>query len=238
MAIQKLNSSSSRNVLLDAVRGIHPDCFSVQKFGFNRHVGTTYETIFNDGGGIYTPPASAVAMSAVSSSASDTMGLLITGLDADWREISETVTLNGLTTVTTTKQFLRINDAQITSGNNVGNITISNNGTQYYYIEATYGIAQYAFYSVPADHTFYLFQVDFTSGTIGSNKYGFARAKMHQDGGAILNFYESTFVTSQLKYDLPIPFKIPEKTDFSLECKSSSSENEISVYFCGILIKE
>lgn len=238
MSIQIINKESSRNVFLDITRGLYPDCESVHMFGFNRSVGTSYETIFNNGGGIYTTPASAVVMSLVSTSGSDTMGVLISGLDSSYNKISETVILSGTTPVTTTKSFLRINNAQITTGENIGNINITNGGTTYAYIEAGYGISQNVHYTVPAGFSLYISQVDTTSGTIGSNKYGFMRAKLKIFGGATLHFFESTFVTSQLKYDIPIPYRIPEKSDFSIECKSSSSTNEFTVYVGSVLMDD
>lgn len=233
-----LNTNSSRNVYLDIARGLYTDWQTVHLFGFNRTVETSYETIFNDGGGIYTFPSSALTMSVVSGSALDTMNVQITGLDSNWNQITDTVTLNGTTPVTTSKQFLRINDARITSGNNVGNITISNSGTTYSFIEATYGASQAIIFSVPAGYSLYITQVDITSGTINSNKYGYIRACMNKFEGAKLHFFESTFVTSQLKYDIQVPFKVPEKCDFSMECKSSASSNEFTIYVTGVMMDD
>ena len=51
MADQRINLTSSRNIGLDAARGIHPDMTPVHLVGFNRTVGTAFETIFNDSGG-------------------------------------------------------------------------------------------------------------------------------------------------------------------------------------------
>lgn len=237
MPILKLVDNSSRNIYLDAARGLHPDCEAIHQFGFNRDVGTSYETIVNDGGGIYTFPASAVQMSLVSTSASDTMSVQISGLDASRNRITETIALTGTTSVTTTQSFLRINDARITSGSNVGDITISNAGTTYAYIEAGYGVHQAAIYSVPSGFSFYITQVSVTSGTIGSNKYGFLRACLKNSSGEI-HFFESTFVISQLSYILQIPFKVPAGHDLSFECKSSDQSNEFTVYFGGMLIDD
>lgn len=235
---QPLATSSSRHPYLDIARGMYTDWQTVHKFGFNRDVRTDYETIWNNGGGIYTFPASALTMSVVSDSASDEMGVLITGLDTNWNQISETVTLDGTTPVTTTKQFLRINDARITSGNNVGDITISNGGTTYAFIEATYGVHQALVFSVPAGFSLYVTQVAVTSGTITGNKYGSMRACLKQFEGPELHFFESTFVTSQLNYDVNVPFKIPEKCDFSMECKSSASTNEFTIYLSAIMMDD
>jgi hypothetical protein len=235
---QPLNGASSRHPYLDIARGMYTDWTTVHLFGFNRDVATSYETVWNNGGGIYSFPASAVQMSVVSDSTSDTMDVQITGLDGNYNPISEVIELNGTGAVTTSKSFLRINDTRIMSGNNVGDITIANGGTTYAFLEATYGIHQAAIYSVPAGHSFYITRVDFTSGTITGNKYGLARACLRQFEGPELHFFETSFVTSQLSYDLQVPFKIPEKCDFSLECKSSSSTNEMTVFIAGVLLDD
>lgn len=238
MAVPPLAGSSSRDPYLDISRGIYLDWQPIHLFGFNRDVANAYETIWNNGGGIYTFPASALTMSVVSDDDADTMGVRISGLDTNWNQITETVTLDGTTPVTTTKQFLRINDARITSGNNVGDISISNGGTTYGFIEATFGVTQATIFSVPAGFSFYITQLEITSGTITGNRYGTARACLKQFGGPELHFFESTFVEGQLHYDVKIPFRIPEKCDFSMECKSSASSNEFTAYLSGVLLDD
>jgi len=208
-------------------------------FGFNRAVGTDYETIWNDGG-TYTPPASAVTMDCVSSSASDTMNILINGLDADYKSVAAIVTLNGTSPVTTTQTFLRINSAVILSGSNVGNITISNGGTTYGYIEATLGTTQACVYTVPAGFSLYLFRIDINSGTVNINRYITARNVVTNSSGRTLRVAEVTFANSQVSYDRQVPFRIAEKTDLQFEAKSSSSfggANEVSIFIEGVLIR-
>jgi hypothetical protein len=79
--------------------------------------------------------------------------------------------------------------------------------------------------------------VSVSSGTINSNKYGFLRACLKNSAGEV-HFFESTFVTSQLTYSLQVPFTIPASHDFSLECKSSSSENEFTAYVGALLVAD
>ena len=238
MPVLNYNTTSSRDPYLDIARNIRPDCTPVDLFGFNRTIETSYETIWNNGGGIYSFPAAATQLSLESSSASDTMAVQITGLDANRNVLVETVTLNGTTAVTTTGSFLRINDARITSGNNVGDIDIYADETTYAYIEATYGVHQAAIYSTPAGHSLYICQVDFTSGTLTSNKYMFARACLKGPSDLELHFFETTFVTSQLAYNLKKPFRVPPEHDFTLEGKSSAQTNELSIYIGAVLMED
>ena len=244
MPVQYFNKIPSKNSYpcprssyLDVSRNLRPDANAISIAGFNTTIGTTYETVFRDGGGIYTFPGSALTMSLVSSSASDTMNVYLEGLDANYAPINETVTLTGLTPVTTSTQFFRINDARILSGSNVGNITISNGGTTYAYIAAGLGMHQSLTYTTQAGVSLYVTQVDFTSGTVNPNKYMTARAKMI-GGGVTYVFFQSSFVTSQLSYNMQVPFRVPEKTDFTIEAKSSSGENELAVFLNGLLIED
>ena len=79
-------------------------------FGFNDAVGSSAETIWSVGG-TYTFPSTATALTVVSSSANDdgnpvgtgARTVTIEGLDANYLPVSETVTMNGTTDVTTTQ---------------------------------------------------------------------------------------------------------------------------------------
>jgi len=217
------------NGLLQASMGNVPDCQTQNIFGFNRVIGTTYETVHN-AGGLYVYPSSAVQMSVVSTSASDTMTLVINGLDDSYNQLSEIVTLNGTTAVTTSNSFYRINSAAILSGQNAGNISISNGGTTYGYIEAGIGITQALNFTVPAGWSLYLYRLTFTSGTVNPNKYLVIRNHLESSNGRVLNVAEMTMQNGVVTIDRQIPFRIEEKTDFSFLAKSSSGENELSVF--------
>lgn len=220
----------------DVAKGNISGSKAVNIFGFNRTIGTAFETIWDDGGN-YTFLASAVQMTAVSTSANDTMDVLISGLDANYNEISETVTLTGTVEVTTTASFLRINSAIILAGSNVGSITIANSGTTYGFIGATLGTTQSSVYTVPAGYSLYLFRIDVTSGTNNGQKYLTFRNVVSTSAGRTLRVAEATFATSQVSFDRQVPFKIDEKSDFHFEAKSSSSENEVSIFIEAVLVK-
>ena len=223
--------------LVDFARGHYTNVTPLHIFGFNRTIATTFETIFNDGGGIYTFPSSALVLSLVSSAA-DTCIVCVYGLDANWLEISENVTLTGTTPVTTTKSFFRVNGAYIVSGTQSGDISITNGGTKYAYIEASTGVSQACVYSTSATKAAYINNVTFTSGTVNSNKYLTGRAYMKENGKTVQRFWESTWAVGQVDFKVPVPFKLPPKTDFALETKSSSGENEIAVYVNGFVIDD
>ena len=227
---------ATQNVYLDISRGNYSNATSLNIFGFNRSIGTDFETVWNDGGN-YVYPTSALIMSLVSTSAADTMDVLIVGLDINYNAIIETVTLTGTSAVTTSAAFFRINSAVILTGSNVGDISISNGGTKYAFIEAIIGITQSSVYTVPAGHSLYLVRIDANSATTNGQKYLFIR-NVITTGGRTLRVSEATFATSQVSYDRQVPFKIAEKSDFHFEAKSSSSTNEISIFMEAVLIKD
>lgn len=213
------------------------DVSPVNIFGFNREISTTFETIWNDGG-VYTYPSSAVVMTCVSTSASDTMTIVISGLDADYNNIAEIVQLNGTTGVTTTNVFLRINSATILSGSNVGDISISNGGTVYAFIDAESGTTQACVYSVANGYSLYLFRISITSGTVNPNKYIVYRNRLDFSNGRTLRVAEATWQEGMQTFDRQIPFRIAPKTDFQFEARSSSGTNEVSIFVEALLMKD
>ena len=104
------------------------------KFGYNLDVDTAEETIWAPGG-LYTPPTTATTLTIVSSSTADDNGstganlIQITGLDANRKFQTETVTMDGTTNVVTTSTWLGINRAAVAlagSGQtNAGTISIT-----------------------------------------------------------------------------------------------------------------
>lgn len=119
----------------------NPNIKSIAKFGANPAVsaGGGYEDVW-EGGGLYPFPTSAGVLAVVSASAEDAVGgtgtpqVRIEGLDANYDELSETVTLTGTTPVNTTGAFLRVNRMFILG-------TPGTNGTNVGLITATHGVA-------------------------------------------------------------------------------------------------
>jgi hypothetical protein len=225
------------HLLFDIAKGKMYDSEAVNIFGFNRDVNGSFETVWNDGDA-YVYPTSALTMTAVSSSVSDTMSVLVSGLDANYDQISETITLTGTVAVTLSTQFYRINSAVILSGNNAGNITIANGGVTYAFIEAGTGATQACLFTVPNGYDLYLFRITANSATATGSQYLTIRNALRTSTGRELKVAEATFAESQVNYDRQIPFKIAEKTDFQFEAKSSSSTNQIAIFVEAVLVKQ
>jgi hypothetical protein len=212
---------------------------AINIFGFNTAVGTEYIPLWEDATA-YTHPQSALTMTAVSDSASDTaVTMLIQGLDINYDEIQTTFTLNGTNAVTIDTAFYRINTVITISGNAVGTVTIANAGTTYAKVRAGDGKNQAAIYTVPRGHSFYLYRIDAFSGQADAtaNRYLFFRNFTRTATGVILRVAETTF-RANMHIQRRIPFRYTEKTDIQFQLKSNAGTHEIGVFGEGVLIKD
>jgi hypothetical protein len=98
--------------------------------------------------------------------------ILISGLDENWDEVIEVVTLNGASaSAATTATFFRVNHVEIVTvgtygGGNTGNIVIENTASvqALAYIPTGLGNTQQAVYTVPADKTAYITKIKVSVG--------------------------------------------------------------------------
>ena len=145
---------------------------TLYKFGFNPDIGTDEETIWGTGGNIDWSNNGRVY--AISSSADDTFGgngantITVEGLDTDYNFKSSTVNLSGQVQVLV-GTYSRVNRAYVTlagvNGTTSGTITLqSSDATETYTtFDGNSNQTQMAVYTVPAGHTLYLDDINFTS---------------------------------------------------------------------------
>ena len=208
----------------------------VNIFGFNHTVGTSFITPW-ELNTTYPFLSTAQQLTLVSTSASDTGKIvIIQGLDSIYNPITESITVNGTSSVTTTNSFLRINSMSAGDGTIVGNITASYSGTVYAQITDGVGRTQMAQYTVPAGYTFYLYRINGWSATATGNQYITFRNRV-TTLTATFDVAQSTFTSSQFEVQRRFPFAYAEKTNVQLQCKSSSSTNDVSLAGEGVLIK-
>jgi len=214
-------------------------------FAFGPAQSTTSRTIWELGGTTeYVFPASAVTMTVVSSSATDTgtAKVVISGLDASYNIISETITLNGTTPVSTVNQYLRINGVTMLNPaagqtSNVGNITVANGGFTYGYITATYGKSEAAVYTVPNGYTLLLYQIDSFNG---SDKTGYTSLDVKTTNNALTN--PITYTLLQTNYQISylvsrtVPIAQTQKTDLRWRASVNSGTHGVSLLAIGILM--
>jgi hypothetical protein len=208
----------------------------VNIFGFNSSVGTNFITPW-ELNTQYPFLSAAHNLTLVSTSASDLNRIvIIQGLDINYNAISESIVIGGLTPVTTTKEFFRINSMTAGDGAIVGNITASYNGVVYAQITDGVGRTQMAQFTVPAGHSFYLYRINGWSATATGNQYITFRNRVTTLTSSF-DVAQATFTTSPFEVQRRIPFAYGEKTTIQFQCKSSSSTNNIALAGEGILIK-
>ena len=223
---------------VQVARGLIPGVSGLSISGYNADVGTSFVPIWH--GTNYTYLTTATRLTVWSDSASDTnVSVLISGLDAAYAPITETVVLNnGVTGVLTTQSFLRVNNMSLTRvPMNVGVIHAGNNGksTVLCTIEAGAGRSQQTVYTVPAGYTFYLTQVNYYTNNTGNNT-GLFRSWTQSSTGLInvvLTFpfpenYNSTKV---------VPRPYTEKTDIQWQVANKTGSGAIGGQIEGYLIQ-
>jgi len=229
------------NVYLDVARDAISNSKIVHKFGANFDIdqATDPESVWT-GGELYpwASLSSAQTIYCISTSASDTAVLTIEGLDANYHEQTETVTLTGTSAVTTTNTFIRVFRMTYEDGANVGTITartVSASGTVVAQIDVGYAQTLMAVYTIPAGHTGYLVALD---STIDSNKN--AQLLMyHRLFGKPFRIAHVAETAGHYRYDFHAPLRVPEKTDIDIRIDNvSGNDSRVTANFDIVLIKD
>lgn len=191
-------------------------------------------------GADYTFPSEPLQMSVTSdigANTDDGVTVLISGLDADYNVKTEVATIeDGVPYVT--EEFLRINDAIVTSGMPQGNVVIANTGTTYARINAGTGRNQAAIYTVPANHCYYLYRIDaFATDSNGGKAASFRNFVRNNVAGTEFRVAETQFFDN-MNIQRRFPFKYDQKSDIKLQLKSSSGSISGSVFAEGLLLRE
>ena len=212
---------------------------SLFKYGYNPLVINVNETVW-DGGGLYAYPASAVAMTVTSAGGATDEGVLVTvvGLDADWNEVVQEVTLNG-SGVATTSALLRVYRAYVSGPQApTGNITIANGGTTYAQITNGENQTLMAVYTVPAGYTLYVTNGTATHGTDTSGAYMTIRFMVRSFGGVLRTATKVDIIGGEIVFPFTFPLKITEKSDVEVRAICSKNQNNaVAATFEGILVK-
>jgi len=215
---------------------------SLLKFGTRTSIAAaTQSTIWEGPTALYAYMSTAQQLKVSSSSAQDGPGgtgfltMRVHGLDANWNEISEVITMNGTSVVTTTNSFIRIYRAYgVTSGSsltNVGTITITNNAgtvTQLV-INANDGQTLMTLWTVPVGKVAYL-----VNGTLSTDSNKGVRVSLFtrlNDGGTLYPWqikYRAYIFSGNNSFPFTIPFVIPAKTDLEVRVTTPASAGTTS----------
>ena len=215
---------TSKPFIYDVVEGNVAGASPVKRFGHNTDIGAGWETLYHlNQLYVYLPVAQ--RLKVISSSANDTPGntgartLFLQGLDANYNDINETITLNGnVGHVETNETYLRLFTAYVVTAGvaegNVGDILIKDNAEVVTIdeIHAGEGQTHTAIWTVPAGYTAYINRVFFSEATNKGIEFALWRRK---DGvWRMMRSWVELQEVSSLHLDSP--FRILEKTDLEL----------------------
>ena len=232
------NSMSVTNTpyLYAIAEGDVPFHRTLDKYGKVANVNTTETDVWTVGG-TYVFPSAAAQVWVISTSANDTSAgtgvrtVFVKGLDANYAEISETITMNGVTAVQTVNSYLRINNLYaLTTGTGLvsaGTITCQSTnvgGNIYRSIPTGYTQDRSLVYTTPAGFTGFIANLSFSAG-VGGNTVKVSYNTFTLRRKCTSDFVATTFFLPILEIgvingaiDMPLetPIKIPEKTDFKV----------------------
>lgn len=225
------------------------------KFGYNTDIDIGTETIWYTGG-TFTPIVTARTLSVVSTDATDDDGntgansLIIYGVDANWKEQTVVVTMNGLTPVVTTETWMGVNRIAIyvsgTGQTNAGVITATatTEGTIQGEVPAGEGTTQQAIFFVEADHTALMdwLYITLTKNSGGTQPAIVTKAFVYS---AVSNSKYEVFrdhikgdVENHTELRPSQPFVVGEKSIVEFQCTTDQNNTEVSCRFSLILVRD
>jgi hypothetical protein len=199
-------------------------------------------------GGIYpfATWSSAQKLYVISTSVSDTgQSIYIEGLDSNHDYQTETITTSGTSAVATTKNFLRIWTATITSSSsgaaNAGEITFrltSGVGTVVAHIGAGLGVTKLSQFTVPRNYSAYVLYGDCTTYHSGAGNVGTLLKMMVRPfgGSFVAAFIAEVAGGNPYRNDFAVPMKLTQKTDVDVRVTVDTSNTKATANWQIILI--
>lgn len=238
---------------LQVARGQIAGHSSVIIFGYNPDLDTTEESVWPDGGTIQHP-SSASILKVSSTSANDAQNgtgartVTIVGLDSNYIEQTEVVTLNGQSAVNTVNSYLYINQFYVntvgtgeanegTINIGTGVVTVGVPAVLYDLIAPSFNTRTTAHYCVPAGYTGYLVQGLFSAGQASGTTAVTGFLKQYGTDGVLKVGAVTTVNNSAADYIFEIPYVIPEKNCVGASAIGAAANNAVSAYFNILLIK-
>lgn len=247
--LDSIEKEGTGDYSINVSKGSVLDTFQVNKFGRNTDIDIGTEDIWGIGG-TFVPPTSAGVVNFVSSSAADTAvgtgarTISVNGLNSEYNEVTETITLLGAANVPTVNSYFIVHRIIVltagTGGTNAGTITgTSTGGGTPVMISVTIGKgqSQFCIYQVPRGYTAYLekFQGSVNGGALLDLEL-FAKPSggvYNLKGTLLLNTTASSYVVKQ--YDTPMKFT--EMTTVKLTGTASANNTDVAGNFDMIVIK-
>lgn len=231
------------DLYLNVARGLVKGTKHIHKFGAVQALSTnTTGTIWDVNDTIYPwsswTTAGIVTVDRASASDADKQ-VFISGLDANYNEVSDTVTLTASTGNASTVSFIRVFRAFITNGSttNVGNILIKKAGTTVAAITATKGQTLMAVYTIPAGYTGYLTQGVCTAQASADGTGNMFVRFFGNEAFRVGHSFEVSGSGGQYQYKFTVPIAIPEKSDIDVRLITRSNNGRYTAAFDLLLIQ-
>lgn len=170
-------------------------------------------------------PATAGTIEVASSSTNDTadVTILVSGLNAAWQEVSETVALDGTTGAVTVNSYIRVNKLRMSTvgitGVAVGVIKAYLGSDIYCSIAVGQTESQNAFYSVPVGKFAVLKSWSYSALT----QPAVFQLKVMAFGGKVTIIDRANITLNSQNKSLDYPVTIPPKSDVAIYANSTAS---------------
>lgn len=241
------NYYPTEDTYLNIARGLVRDTFDIHKFGSNSALGNgiaNMETVW-DGSSLYpwaTWDAGANTVFLASSQSGDTSRVVeIQGLDANYDELTETITLdgsNGTTAVESTNEYIRLHRMR-----NVGTTDISGNVTAKYgasggtivaQISGSHNQTLMSIYTIPAGYKGFLLQFE---GSSKKNNEITMKMTFRDFGQVFRTIHQCSFIGGQYDFNFSVPLAVEAKTDIDVRAFAGSAGVSVDATFNLVLIK-
>lgn len=255
----QIDNMPIKEYFLEVSRGNIAGQSSVNKFGRNPEIDVASSAdIYDNGdatGGVASYPylSSAETHNIASTSTNDdgspagtgARTVTVIGVDGDYNEISEVVTMDGTTNVLTTNSYLRIYRMYVTTvgsvGTNDGEITAtaSSSGSISASILTGLGQTLMAIYTIPAGKTGYMYSYYAGMGDTVSTGDADVRLLIRENNGSWqIKHYMGLIGAGVSHFDhaFKIPIKIPEKSDIRINVHVTANNTTIGAGFDIILV--
>lgn len=224
------------------------------KWGYNPDVDVGTEVVAS-WGGTFAINTTARTLSIVSDSTDDDDGgtgcnsVVLYGLNENWKETIEVVTLNGTTPVVTTSTWIGINRIAMflcgTGQGNAGTITATKvtDGDMVGQLPVGEGVTQQCIFYVPVQHQFQMeWMLLNTARQAAQNPYVEFKVWVYStvNNGKQEVFRKAIDTSVQISHEVhpKRPFPIGEKSIVWIEATTDKTNTEVNARFSGILTKD
>ena len=231
----------SDDIRLRVSKGHVKQASVVHKFGASPEISTAQTATIWDVPDAEYPWDAFTSASTVTVDAADVsdVGSVITvvGLDANYNEIQEDITLAVQTGNAGSVSFKRVFRAFVASGTgtNVGNVDVKVATDIVARIRAGKGQTLMSVYTVPAGKTAYIYK---SATTVQANADVTLQMMQRPDGGVFRIAHQAEVSPNGYEYEFSFPMKLPEKTDIDVRARANTNNVRCTAVFDLLLIEE